>query len=48
MVYLSSLNTDPPGEYELIAWHPALGLQRRSVQVTAEASIEVNFAFSMK
>ena len=38
----------PPGEYELIAWHPVLGLQRQSVQVTAKGSVEVNFTFSMK
>lgn len=36
----------PPGRYELIAWHPALGLKRQAVSVTAAGQVEASFGFS--
>ncbi|MDH5667337.1 MAG: carboxypeptidase regulatory-like domain-containing protein [Nitrospira sp.] len=38
----------PPGQYELIAWHPALGLKRQTVTVSQGDRAEVTFAFSGK
>ena len=35
----------PPGRYELLAWHPALGLKRQQVQVTEGGEIEASFEF---
>ncbi|MDH4079398.1 MAG: hypothetical protein OEU68_06235 [Nitrospira sp.] len=35
----------PPGQYELLAWHPALGLKRHEVQVTEGGEIEASFEF---
>ena len=34
-----------PGQYELVAWHPELGTQRRPVNVTADSSLHVPFEF---
>ena len=38
----------PPGRYELIAWHPALGLKRQGVRVTPEGTVELSFEFSQE
>ena len=38
----------PPGHYELLAWHPALGLKRQEVLVTEGGEIEVGFEFAGK
>lgn len=35
----------PPGHYELLAWHPALGLKRQAVQVTERGEIKASFEF---
>ena len=36
----------PPGEYELVAWHPVLGIQKQAVSVTPHGTIQANFQFS--
>lgn len=38
----------PPGHYELIAWHPALGLKRQEVNVSQGGIVEVTFTFAGK
>ncbi len=38
----------PPGKYNLVAWHPILGEQKRGVTVGANGSINANFTFSGK
>lgn len=38
----------PPGNYELVVWHPALGLKRKAVQVTAGGNVEVSFGFAQE
>ena len=35
----------PPGHYELLAWHPALGLKRQAVQLTERGEIETSVEF---
>lgn len=32
----------PPGSYELVVWHPALGLKRQAVQVTPDENRKIN------
>ena len=39
------LDQVPPGQYELVAWHPELGTQRRTVNVSADSSLDVSFEF---
>lgn len=36
----------PPGSYELVSWHPVLGLQEQSIEVGANAVIEAAFKYS--
>ncbi len=36
----------PPGHYELIAWHPALGLKRQEVTVSQGDTVDVTFTFA--
>lgn len=36
----------PPGQYELVAWHPALGLETTQVTIAANGWSEVAFGFS--
>ncbi|MDA2911067.1 hypothetical protein MYX04_09080 [Nitrospiraceae bacterium AH_259_D15_M11_P09] len=36
----------PPGKYNLVAWHPILGEQKRAVTVGANGAISTNFTFS--
>ena len=36
----------PPGQYELVAWHPLLGVHRQAVRVRANETLEVGFEFS--
>lgn len=36
----------PPGHYDLVAWHPVLGFQKKKVQVVQDAVAEVRFSFS--
>ena len=38
----------PPGQYELLAWHPTLGLKRQDVQVADGGDLEVSFKFVEK
>ncbi len=35
----------PPGNYELIAWHPSLGLKKQNLRVEADGKVEMNFEF---
>ena len=35
----------PPGDYNLIAWHPVLGIQERRVTVTSHGDLSVDFDF---
>jgi len=36
----------PPGQYELVAWHPVLGTKRKTVNVSAQGKLDANFSFS--
>ena len=36
----------PPGEYELIVWHPVLGLKKQAMTVAAEEKVGASFEFS--
>ncbi len=38
----------PAGRYELVAWHPLLGIQRQAVTVQAHENLELTFEFSKK
>lgn len=35
----------PPGEYKLMAWHPALGTLDQTMKATAKGKTDVSFAF---
>lgn len=37
-----------PGHYELLAWHPTLGLKRQEIQVTEGGEVEVSLQFAGK
>jgi len=41
-----SIDTLPPGDYVLEAWHETLGVQEQSVTVTAGGTAEVSFTFA--
>lgn len=43
-----SIDQIPPGEYEVHAWHPTLGLQETTVTVTANGQTTAHFAFAAK
>lgn len=45
-----SYNIDgiPPGTYQLVAWHPILGEQKKEITVSDGGTIEASFAFSGK
>ncbi len=36
----------PPGRYQLVAWHPILGLRKKEVTVEEGGQVELNFTFS--
>jgi hypothetical protein len=36
----------PPGKYNLIAWHPILGIQEKEIEVAATGKVTANFEFS--
>ena len=38
----------PPGNYELVVWHPVLGLQEHEVSVAPNGNVNVDFEFSKK
>jgi plastocyanin len=40
-----SIDEVPPGEYQLVAWHPVLGTQRKAVHVDADGILNVSFEF---
>ena len=35
----------PPGDYNLVAWHPVLGMKEQRVTVTPEGSLPIDFDF---
>ena len=35
----------PPGEYNLVAWHPVLGMQEQIVTVTPRGELAADFEF---
>lgn len=35
----------PPGDYNLVAWHPVLGMKERRMTVTPHGTLSVNFEF---
>ena len=41
-----SIEQVPPGQYNLIAWHPILGTQKKEILVGATGRVTVNFEFS--
>lgn len=41
-----SIDQVPPGQYDLVAWHPVLGTKRQEVRVEANGSMNVNFSFN--
>jgi len=38
----------PPGKYEIVAWHEKYGEQAATIDVAADASVELNFKFPQK
>lgn len=38
----------PPGEYELVVWHPVLGMNEQKVTVVANGKVNVNFEYLKK
>ena len=40
-----SLDQVPPGQYELIAWHPVLGTKRKEVKVRVDGKLKIDFEF---
>jgi hypothetical protein len=38
----------PPGEFELHAWHPVLGIREVKIKITAGGTITQNFGFGVK
>ncbi len=40
------INDIPPGEYEVVAWHPVLGERRAPLTVTPNADLEFNVTLS--
>ena len=40
-----SMDRVPPGQYELVAWHPVLGTKRQEVTVDAGGTLHVDFKF---
>lgn len=43
-----SIDRVPSGTYELIAWHPTLGMQSRTIEVGESGKVTVNFEFSAR
>lgn len=41
-----SIDQVPPGQYELIAWHPVLGTKRQEVLVDSNGRLDLNFSFT--
>ena len=35
----------PPGDYNLVAWHPVLGIKEQRVTITPQGSLPVDFEF---
>ena len=38
----------PPGNYELVVWHPVLGLQEQNVNVAPNSKVDIDFELSKK
>ena len=43
-----TINQVPPGNYELVVWHPVLGLQEQAVNVAPNSHMDVDFELSKK
>ncbi len=43
-----SIEGIPPGQYDLVAWHPVLGSQHQEVTVTPQGTLNVHFQFVKK
>lgn len=41
-----SIDQVPAGKYKLIAWHPILGVQEKTIEVGATGTVTANFEFS--
>ena len=41
-----SMDQVPPGEYDLVVWHPVLGMQTQVVQIDAGGQIKADFTFA--
>ena len=39
------INQVPPGDYNLVAWHPVLGIKEHRVTITPQGSLPVDFEF---
>ncbi len=40
-----SIDQVPPGEYQMVAWHPILGIQEQKIKVDAKGKASANFEF---
>ena len=38
----------PPGKYQLVAWHPILGEQKKEITVSDGGTVEASFSYSGK
>jgi hypothetical protein len=43
-----SIDGIPPGDYELHAWHPVLGMQEAKINIAAGGKVTTNFSFAAK
>jgi hypothetical protein len=43
-----SIDGIPPGDYEMHAWHPVLGIQEAKINITAGGKATASFAFAAK
>lgn len=43
-----SIDDVPPGKYEIKAWHPILGFQKKEIEVAAKGKATVGFEFAAK
>lgn len=43
---LYQIDQVPSGKYELIAWHPVLGIQKKEIEVSTTGMVTVDFEFS--
>ena len=41
-----SMDRVPPGQYNLVVWHPVLGMQQQVIRVDAGGQVDADFTFS--